>query len=329
MPETTDDMSRRLQHPRRSLGNRHRSQAVKFLSLVDSDSQNLEWAEQSARQAVLHDFTNPQNWRTLVQVKLATGDDNGIRAVLNELFTILGRDPETLSQLDGVNMIESGSAILEASLKADSLDPDEWWASTSQSDGALVEFIERVNNLDLSDQRANLLFSRRLERVRDTGMEEQYLELSRVLLAQRPSNHEAWAELGRMHERRGEYEQAWMCYDQAQTHFPDKAVRDRFRARMEAKMDGRASVPWKEPEVSLRIDFLKRMQKLATPTNERPRAAKEEDSPDASDPLGEIHQLLSEENTAEAFFLARRMATEGVSGAIELVELIRKEMPDE
>ena len=329
MPETTDDVSKKLQHPRRSLGNRHRSQAVKFLSLADSDSQNLEWAEQSARQAVLHDFTNPQNWRTLVQVKLATGDDSGIRAVLNELFTILGRDPEALSQLDGVSMIESGSAILEASLKADSLDPDEWWESVSQSDDALVEFIERVINLDLSDQRANLLFSRRLERVRDTGMEEQYLKLSRVLLAQRPSNHEAWAELGRMHERRGEYEQAWMCYDQAQTHFPNKAVRDRFRARMEAKMDGRASEPWKEPGVSLRVDFLKRMQKLATPTDEEPQAAKGEGDAGTSDPVEEIHRLLSEERTAEAFFLARRMAAEGVSGAVELVDSIREEMPFE
>ena len=329
MPETTDDVSRKLQHPRRSLGNRHRSQAVKFLSLTDSDSQNLEWAEQSARQAVLHDFTNPQNWRTLVQVKLATGDDSGIRAVLNELFTILGRDPEALSQLDGVSMIESGSSILEASLKADSLDPDEWWESVSQSDDALVEFIERVINLDLSDQRANLLFSRRLERIRDTGMEEQYLKLSRVLLAQRPSNHEAWAELGRMHERRGEYEQAWMCYDQAQTHFPDKAVRDRFRARMEAKMDGRVSEPWKEPGVGQKVDFLKRMQKLATLTDEEPRAGEEEEDADTSDPLKEIRRLLSEERTSEAFFLARRMAAEGVSGAVELVESIREEMPFE
>ena len=325
MPETTDNVSRRLQHPRRSLGNRHRSQAVKFLSLADSELQNLEWAEQSARQAVLHDFTNPHNWRILVQVKLTTGDDSGIRAVLNELFTILGRDPEALSQLDGVSMIESGSAILEASLKVDSLDPDEWWASISQSDDGLVEFIERINNLDLSDQRANLLFSRRLERIRDTGMEEQYLELSRVLLAQRPSNHEAWAELGRMHERRSEYEQAWMCYDQAQTHFPDKAVRDRFRARMEAKMDGRASKPWKEPGVTMRVDFLKRMQKLATPIDEKSRVAKEEDAI-ASDPLEEIRRLLSEEHTAEAFFLARRMAAEGTSGAVELVEAIREEM---
>ena len=97
-------------------------------------------------------------------------------------------------------MSQSGFPILEASLMADPLDPDEWWTSTSQSDVTLGDFIERVKNLDLTDQRANVLFSRRLERVRDSGMEEQYLELSRIILAQRPSNHEAWAELGRMHE---------------------------------------------------------------------------------------------------------------------------------
>ena len=180
MNEINDDMSRRLQHPRRSLGNRHRSQAEKFLSLAESELQNLEWAEQSARQAVLHDYTNPENWRVLVQVKLEAGDEPGIRAVLNELFTILGRDPEALAQLDEVSMSQSGSPILEASLMADPLDPDEWWASTSQSDVTLGDFIERVKNLDLTDQRANVLFSRRLERVRDSGMEEQYLELSKI-----------------------------------------------------------------------------------------------------------------------------------------------------
>jgi len=310
------------------LGNRHRSQAEKFLSLTESDMQNLKWAEQSARQAVLHDFTNPENWRILVKVKLESGDEDGIRAVLNELFTILGRDPETLAQLDEVSMSQSGSLILEASLMADPLDPDEWWASTSQSDVNLGDFIERVKSLDLTDQRANVLFSRRLERVRDNGMEEQYLELSRIILAQRPSNHEAWAELGRMHERRGEFEQAWMCYDQAQTHFPDIHVRDRFRDRMEAKMDGRASKPWKEPEVSRRVDFFTRMQQLATPNIENIPTTVNESNEVFSNPLEEVHLLLTEERLSEAFFLARRMAAEGVDGAIELVESIRKDIHD-
>ena len=65
------DIGARLQHPRRSLGNRHRSQANKFLKLAESDKNNLPWAEQSARQAVLHDFTHPDNWRTMLEIKLA------------------------------------------------------------------------------------------------------------------------------------------------------------------------------------------------------------------------------------------------------------------
>ena len=217
---------------------------------------------------------------------------------------------------------------LEASLMADPLDPDEWWTSTSQSDVTLGDFIERVKNLDLTDQRANVLFSRRLERVRDSGMEEQYLELSRIILAQRPSNHEAWAELGRMHERRGEFEQAWMCYDQAQTHFPEIHERDRFRDRMEAKMDGRVSEPWKEPEVSRRVDFLTRMQQLATPNDENIPTTVNESDEVPSNPLEEVHILLNEERLSEAFFLARRMAAEGVEGAIDLVETIRKDIRD-
>ena len=94
-------------------------------------------------------------------------------------------------------------------------------------------------------------------------------------------------------------------------------------------MDGRVSEPWKEPGVGQRVDFLKRMQKLATPTDEEPQDAKDGDDADTSDPLEEIHRLISEERTAEAFFLARRMAAEGVSGAVELVESIREEMPFE
>ena len=78
MAESLKDIAVKLQHPRRSLGNRHRSQAEKFLELSAADSQNLNWAEQSARQAVLHDFTNPNNWRVLVRVKLEIGDDIGI-----------------------------------------------------------------------------------------------------------------------------------------------------------------------------------------------------------------------------------------------------------
>jgi len=326
MAEMTDDMSARLQHPRRSLGNRHRSQAEKFLLLADADSQNLDWAEQSARQAVLHDFTNPMNWRTLVRVKLILEDESGIRAVLNELFTILGRDADALSQLDGIRMVQSGSAILEASLAADPLDADEWWASTSGSEEEFNGFVERLRKLDLTDPRANVLFSRRLERVRDSGREDEYLGLSRIILAQRPSNHEAWTELGMMHERRGEFDQAWMCYDQAQTHFPEINVRDRFKDRMESKMDGLESRPWKEPGVSSRIDFLRRMQSLAVPDSREISDEEEVKEDSVKDPLEQVRLLHADGRLSEAFFLARRMAAEGVEGAFELAEGIKGEL---
>ena len=134
------DIGASLQHPRRSLGNRHRSQAKKFLNMSENDSDYIGWAEQSARQAVLHDFTHPDNWRILVEVKLKASDEPGIRAVLVELFSVLGRDSVYLKQLDGVDMIHMGSQILEASLDADPLDSDTWWEMTRSSEGGVYSF---------------------------------------------------------------------------------------------------------------------------------------------------------------------------------------------
>lgn len=54
-----------LQHPRRNLGNRYRAQAQKFVRLASKDperfDENMAWAEQNARQALLHDFTDERN----------------------------------------------------------------------------------------------------------------------------------------------------------------------------------------------------------------------------------------------------------------------------
>ena len=91
-----------LQHPRRSLGNRHRSQAIKFLRLSREDperaTQNHNWAEQNARQALLHDFTAEDNWKILAEIKIIIGDDVGLRALLSDLYAVLGRDPEQIAQ---------------------------------------------------------------------------------------------------------------------------------------------------------------------------------------------------------------------------------------
>ncbi|MBK70016.1 MAG: hypothetical protein CMB53_01265 [Euryarchaeota archaeon] len=328
---STDTIGDKLQHPRRSLGNRHRSQAVKYLKIIngtESDSTNLGWAEQNARQAVLHDFTHPENWRVLLEVKSVSGDRGGIRAVLDDIFTVLGRDPELLNQLDDVDMLESGSTILEGTLAADPLDPDEWWQTVSGSNEEVSAFISRVKTLDLRDRRANVLFSRRIERVRDSGDEDGYLSLARLILAQRPTNFEAWAELGRMHERRGEYRDAWLCYDQAQTQFPKMDVRDQFKDRMEALLDGGESEPWIIPAVNERIDFLRKMESMATPV---PMGSEEDNLEEEveKEPLEEVRDLMEDGKLSEAFFVARRLAAEGLPEAIEIAEEIRREIGNE
>ena len=322
------DIGARLQHPRRSLGNRHRSQANKFLKLAGSDKNNLPWAEQSARQAVLHDFTHPDNWRTMLEIKLALEDSAGIRAVLAELFLILGRDPELLSQLDGVDLLQSATNLLEGALVVDPIDPDSWWEMTSK-EGGIESFCNRIRTLDFTDQRANILFSRRMERLLEHGYEDEYLELTRKLLAQRPSNHEAWDKMGKLHERRGEYDQAWFCYDQAQTHSSSMTSREDFKQRMESQIDGKGKMAWKAPDIADRVEFLSRMQVLAppasVPTVEQSEAPTERENYE----LENARQLFSEQRLSEAFFIARRLAAEGDSDAKLLAEQIREVMSSE
>ena len=323
----TTDLGSSLQHPRRSLGNRHRSQAEKFLKLSNDDKSNLSWAEQSARQAVLHDFTHPDNWRTLLTIKLEIEDHLGARAVLDDLFLILGRDPELLSQLDGVNLGNAGLSLLEGALSVDPLDPDNWWELTSQ-EGGVEAFCERIRNLDFTDQRANILFSRRMERLLDSGYEDEYLELTRKLLAQRPSNHEAWDKMGKLHERRGEFDQAWLCYDQAQSNSTNLNSRDDFKVRMESLIDGKGKLAWKAPDISDRLDFLNRMQVLARPTLElAPDEILEEDT-ELSE-LDYARRLFEKDRLSEAFFIARRLATQGDSEAKLLAEKIQELMENE
>lgn len=327
------DIADSLQHPRRSLGDRHRSQAEKYLNLaIDEDGRliqdrlvNLEWGEQSARQAVLYDFTNPENWKALVRVKTLLGDSEGIRSVLEDLFSVLGRKPEQLTQLEGVDFLTSGYRLLLASLEADPLDTNQWWKMVSNSQDVLTDFLDRTSKLDLRDRRANTLFSRRVERIRDSGDEDQFMRLSKIILAQRPTNHEAWASLGRMHERRGEYSDAWLCYDQAQLCFPGNPVRDEFKSRMEDELDGNQRKKWKSPGIEQRVDFLSKMEDMAAPDNEI--EVKEDQI--AENPMGEVEEMINEGRLSEAFFMTRRMAAQGIEGALEINEELRKKMERE
>jgi tetratricopeptide (TPR) repeat protein len=161
------------------------------------------------------------------------------------------------------------------------------------------------------------------------GDENLFIHLSRIILAQRPSNHETWNELGKLHERRGEYDDAWFCYDQAQTYFPTLAVRDRYKQRMEAKMDGDDIIPWKEPIVENRVDFLKKMENMATPRNYTENIEKLNSKETAADIYQKIGNLRAQKNLSGAFFLSRQLAAEGDQRGIKLVKEIMEEMSNE
>ena len=310
-------LSESLQHPRRSLGNRHRSQAEKFLKLSKGGDNNLFWAEQSSKQSLLYDFTNEENWKLLIRIKVLMRDSEGARAVLADLFSVLGRDPELMDQLANKDIIGKGEVMLDGALSNDPLDPDKWWERVGATTKGLDDFSLRLKTLDISDQRANILYSRRLERVRRGGYEEVFLDLSRILLSQRPTNHEAWEELGAMHERRGEYDDAWLCYDQAQSVFTRSSAKDRFRERMEGMFSDALGKPWKEPSIDDRTEFLDRLANLTRVEVLEEKDSQEDDGRRSS--LSEIEDLRRSGRFAEAFFIARRMVAEGDSGGADIV----------
>ena len=312
-----------LQHPRRNLGNRHRAQANRFVKLSKKDpnraAENLAWAEQNAQQAVLYDFTDERNWRCLAEIKKIRGDSDGMFMVLEDLFVVLGRNPEFLTQLNEIDHLEFGLELLEAAFEADSLDPEKWFSGLG--DDKLEEFSTRCTILDFTDQRANIIFGRRLERLRIAGHESLFIELVQYLLAHRPANHELWMELGRLYERRNDNDHAWLCYDHVQQLRPTERVRDLFLERLKGAMDGEDSVPWSGPELKTRQDFLMRMKNLTQTVS---ASALDEEVPKDSESenkdLLKLESLLESGDAAEAFFFARSLLTSGELWAEDWME---------
>lgn len=334
-----------LQHPRRNLGNRYRTQAQKFVRLAKADPErkdsNMQWAEQNARQALLHDFTDERNWRCLADIKVGLKDNDGLGIVLEDVFIVLGRDTEQFEKLKNLDYLEFGLELLEAAFARDPLTPEAWWEAlvlrgggNDQSDAVLLEiaeFADRCRDLDFRDQRANIVYGRRIEHLRLLGFEDLFIELSRHLLAHRPVNHELWMQLGRLHERREEVDSAWSCYDHVQTMMPHLLVRDEFLNRLTERMDGSAKTPWSGPKLEHRTAFLQQMEQL----NERVRqntiepeistdteTVIEEEYPDKT----RLNTLIESENISEAFFLARRLVASGEEWAEEYLEQCRSLM---
>ena len=316
------DSASKLQHPRRNLGSRHRAQADRFVKLSKKDSEraaeNLAWAEQNAQQAVLYDFTDERNWRCLAEIKKMRMDGEGLALVLEDLFIVLGRDPNQLSQIRGVNHLEVGLELLEAAFITDSLEPKTWFEKLDEK--GLEDFVIRCRGLDFTDQRANIVYGRRLERIRGAGHEEMFIELVHHLLAHRPANHELWMELGRLHERRNEIDQAWLCYDHVQQIRPTEPVRDLFLERLKRAMDGEESIPWSGPSLQTRSDFLDRMQNLSQNVSSVPIEESAETEEVVNTELTRLENLLQAGEAAEAFFLARSLFTSGEEWAQEWME---------
>ena len=92
---------------------------------------------------------------------------------------------------------------------------------------------------------------------------------------------------------------------------------------MQAKVGGFEEKPWKEPSITDRTQFLSRLGRLT----------RKEANEDVIQPISEgnlkvsnIEALRKQGRSTEAFFLARRMAAEGVEGAKELVVEILGEL---
>ena len=321
-----------LQHPRRNLGNRYRTQAQKFARLASKDpdrfEDNMQWAEQNARQALLHDFTDERNWRCLADIKVVNQDGDGLSAVLEDVFIVLGRDPDQIDQLKEVDFLLVGLELLEAAFARDPLDPNAWWEMYSQSESIeteLQDFAERCKRLDFSDQRANIVYARRLERIRSGGREGLFIELARHLLAHRPNNHELWMELGRLYERRDEMDEAWSCYDHVQQLQPHQTPRDSFLERITGKMMGEEEKPWSAPSIEKRSQFLEHMMQLSkriSTLTEKPRMeqAVEVEAVKENQDMVRLQSLMDAGDASEAFFLARRLVSQGEEWAEEWVE---------
>ncbi len=324
-----------LQHPRRNLGNRYRSTAQKFAKLAKADpdrsAENMAWAEQNARQAILHDFTDERNWRYLAELKVINEDAEGLHAVLEDVFIILGRDPENLDQLSGIDYLLVGRELLEAAFARDALDPDAWWEriSTVEGEAAIEEFAQRCRRLDFRDQRANIVFGRRLERLRKAGHEEIFIDLAKHLLAHRPMNHELWLEMGRLHERRNEIDEAWSCYDQVQQLRPHLKERDRFLERLKGNMDGEEKKPWSGPSIDHRKAFLQGMQSLTDRISSPVQSVepeKEMEKATTHPDEAKLSSLMEQGDFQAAFFLARRLLASGENWAESWLVQIQSQM---
>jgi hypothetical protein len=132
-------------------------------------------------------------------------------------------------------------------------------------------------------------------------------------------------ELGRLHERRGEVDEAWMCYDHVQNIREHLNPRDDFLTRLTGKMDGDEKQPWSQPTVEKRDQFLQQMVKLSQRVSkpnlvEETVSVENEEIVSAHPDLIRLQELINNEDFSEAFFLSRRLVAQGEDWAEEWLD---------
>ncbi|MED5485775.1 MAG: hypothetical protein VYE59_04080 [Candidatus Thermoplasmatota archaeon] len=301
--------------PRKSLGDRNRSQGHKFLKLSKLDTnqrfENLQWAEQSARQAILYDYTNFQNWELLLKLKNELGDEAGIYSLLEDLLTVLGKDSELIKQLKNIDIIPSCFDLFSSILKREPLDADIWWNKIESNKSELDEFINRCKKMDFRDRRSNVVFGRRLERIRRAGLNDVFSELMPYLLSHRPDNYELWIELGKHHESLKDYKNAWLCYDQVLQFKPRDENKSRLSKIILLKFEKLEGI--KPTSVEMQT-FHSRLEKLAKSMKNIDDAAKIEAeivSENKNNTEQKLSNLIEFNEFQEAFFMARSLLSEG------------------
>lgn len=316
--------------PRKSLGDRNRSQANKFYNLSEVDSnqkiENLQWAEQSARQAILYDYTNYKNWEILLIMKNELGDESGIYSLLEDLLSVLGKDGDLIAQLKNINIFPSCFDLFYSIIKREPLDADVWWAKIELNGFDLDSFVSRCKVMDFRDRRSNVIFGRRLERIRKHGLNDVFSELMPYLLAHRPDNYELWTELGKHHESLKDYKNALMCYDQVLQFNPKDKNKQRLSEILNIKYKGLSLMMPNKNEIQ---SFHLRLEKLTNSIRNNEEIEIIEESKELSQLEFKLKSLLDSRDYQEIFFISRSLISEGEDWAKKYFEIAKEELLNE
>tara|TARA_B100001769_G_C21978815_1_gene526332 strand:- start:452 stop:868 length:417 start_codon:yes stop_codon:yes gene_type:complete len=131
-------------------------------------------------------------------------------------------------------------------------------------------------------------------------------------------------ELGRLYERREEMDEAWSCYDHVQQLQPHQNPRDMFLQRITGRMMGEEEKPWTAPNIEKRSQFLEHMlqlsQRISSVEEDKEEVTEQTEEISVHPDLLRLQSLMAAGDASEAFFLARRLVSQGEEWAEDWVQ---------